>query len=112
MDIGRDGDGSCHSVGRRSKDIGVLDPAGHGIAYNESEVNKDPKEVGEIVKITQEHKAMLASYGRSIIGAAVATYTATQDWKMTLNALWAAAIPVAMRYLNTNDPAFGRVGKK
>lgn len=64
------------------------------------------------MKITQEHKAMLASYGRSIIGAAVATYTATQDWKMTLNALWAAAIPVAMRYLNTNDASFGRVGKK
>jgi hypothetical protein len=63
------------------------------------------------VKITQEHKAILASYGRSIIGAAVATYTATQDWKLTLNALWAAALPVAMRYFNTNDTAFGRVYK-
>ena len=63
------------------------------------------------MKISQEQKTMLASYGRSIIGAAVATYTATQDWKMTLNALWAALIPVAMRYLNTNDTAFGRVYK-
>jgi hypothetical protein len=58
--------------------------------------------------MTEQQKAMLASYGRSIIGAAVATYAATQDWKATLNALWAAAIPVVMRYLNPNDPAFGK----
>lgn len=60
------------------------------------------------MKISAQQKAMLASYGRSIIGAAVATYVATQDWKASLNALWAAAIPVAMRYFNSNDTSFGK----
>jgi len=58
--------------------------------------------------LTKEHKAMLASYARSFIGAAAATYAATGDWKAAVNALWAAALPVALRYLNSNDPAFGR----
>jgi hypothetical protein len=60
------------------------------------------------MKISEAQKAMLASYARSIVGAAVATYAATQDWKAALNALWAAAIPVAMRYFNGNDSAFGK----
>ena len=50
----------------------------------------------------------MASYGRSVLGAAVATYSATGDWKMALNALWAALIPVAMRFLNVQDQSFGR----
>lgn len=58
--------------------------------------------------MTAEHKAILASYARSILGAAVATYSSTQDWKLTLNALWAAALPVIIRYVNPNDQAFGR----
>jgi hypothetical protein len=58
--------------------------------------------------MTSEHKAIIASYARSILGAAVATYSSTQDWKLTLNALWAAALPVIIRYLNPNDKAFGR----
>ena len=60
------------------------------------------------MKITEEQKAMAASYARSVLGAGVATYAATQDWKLTLNALWAAILPVAMRFLNSNDKAFGR----
>jgi hypothetical protein len=59
------------------------------------------------VKITAEQKAILASYGRSVLGAGIATYSATQDWKLTLNALWAAALPVAMRYFNPKDKSFG-----
>jgi len=58
--------------------------------------------------LTKQNKALIASYARSVLGAAVATYTATQDWKLTLNALWAAALPVAIRYLNPNDSAFGK----
>lgn len=54
---------------------------------------------------------MLASYGRSVIGAGVSTWVATQDWKLSLNALWAAALPVVMRYLNPNDEAFGKVAE-
>lgn len=60
------------------------------------------------MKLTAEHKAMLASYGRSVLGAGVSTYVATQDIKLTLNALWAAALPVIMRYLNPKDTAFGK----
>ena len=61
--------------------------------------------------LTKQNKALIASYSRSVLGAAVATYTATQDWKLTLNALWAAALPVAIRFLNPNDSAFGKGGK-
>lgn len=58
--------------------------------------------------ITEQHKAMLASYARSFVGAAVATYAATGDYKAAIHAFWAAALPVIARYVNSNDPAFGR----
>lgn len=64
------------------------------------------------MKLTEAQKAMLASYVRSVVGAAVATYAATQDWKASLNALWAAAVPVAMRYFNPKDGAFGKSSNK
>ena len=60
------------------------------------------------MKITAEHKAIAASYARSVLGAAVATYAATSDVKLAANALWAAALPVLMRYLNPKDAAFGK----
>jgi hypothetical protein len=60
------------------------------------------------MKLSDNNKALLASYGRSVLGAAVSTYVATQDWKLALNALWAAALPVIIRYLNPKDAAFGR----
>jgi hypothetical protein len=61
------------------------------------------------INLSEAHKALAASYGRSLLAAAVATYTATQDPTATLNAVWAAAIPTAIRYLNKNDEAFGNV---
>jgi hypothetical protein len=62
--------------------------------------------------IPPQYKAMAASYGRSILGAAIAAYTASGGSPAAaLNAVWAAAIPVAMRYLNPNDSAFGRTAK-
>lgn len=62
--------------------------------------------------IPPQYKAMLASYGRSILGAAIAAYTASGGSPAAaLNAVWAAAIPVAMRYLNPNDSAFGKGAK-
>lgn len=64
------------------------------------------------MKLTAQQKSMLASYGRSVIGAAVATYVSTNDLTATLNALWAAALPVILRYLNPKDPAFGRGSSK
>jgi hypothetical protein len=60
------------------------------------------------MKITAEHKAMAASYARSVLGAAVAVYVSTGDVKMAANALWAAALPVILRYLNPKDMAFGK----
>lgn len=60
------------------------------------------------INISEAHKALAASYGRSLLAAAVATYTATGDPTATLNALWAAAIPTAIRYINKNDGSFGR----
>lgn len=58
--------------------------------------------------LTPSQKALLASYGRSLLASAVATYTATQSPTATLNAVWAAAIPTAMRYFNPADKAFGK----
>lgn len=57
---------------------------------------------------TPANKAMLASYIRSVLSAALATYATTTDWTLALNSLWAALVPVAIRYLNGNDTAFGR----
>jgi hypothetical protein len=59
--------------------------------------------------MNKQTKAMLASYARSAIAAAVAVYstgnTDPQDW---LKAAVAALIPVVMRWANPNDPAYGR----
>ena len=59
--------------------------------------------------MNKQTKAMLASYARSAIAAAVAVYAAgntdPQDW---LKAAVAALIPVVMRWANPNDPAYGR----
>lgn len=61
------------------------------------------------MKLTNEQKALFASYGRSIIAAGVAAYTASGgDPKAVINALWVAIIPVAMRYFNPKDSAFGK----
>lgn len=61
-----------------------------------------------MIKLSEANKRMVASYARSVLGAAVATYSATNDWKMALNSLWAALIPVAMRFLNPGDSSFGK----
>lgn len=59
--------------------------------------------------MSNQTKAMFASYARSAIAAAVAVYstgnTDPQDW---LKAAVAALIPVVMRWANPNDPAYGR----
>lgn len=57
-------------------------------------------------------KALLASYGRSVLGAASTLYLAGVTDPLDL--LWSlvgAVAPVAIRYINPNDPAFGRVPK-
>ena len=55
---------------------------------------------------------MLASYGRSIVGAVAALYVAgVTDPKDLWAALVGALIPVVARYVNPNDAAFGRLPK-
>lgn len=62
------------------------------------------------MKLKKEHKAMLASYGRSVVGAASALYVAgVTDPKDLWAALVGALIPVLARAVNPNDPAFGRM---
>lgn len=58
----------------------------------------------------KEIKTMLASYGRSVVGAASALYVAgVTDPKDLWAALVGALIPVLARAVNPNDPAFGRM---
>jgi hypothetical protein len=58
-------------------------------------------------------KAALASYARSVLSAAVALYLAgVTDPVQLLSALAAGLLPVAIRYINPKDPAFGRVAEQ
>jgi hypothetical protein len=62
------------------------------------------------------NKAMLASYGRALLATVLTAifavgklpleFSAT-DWTLVANAVWIAVIPVVIRALNPNDPAFG-----
>jgi len=69
------------------------------------------------------NKAMIESYVRNLTGqvigavmivmqtsgAATPLDFASGDWLLVANALWASLVPVALRYINKMDPAFGRV---
>lgn len=71
------------------------------------------------------NKAMIESYLRNLLGVVLALVTAAVassgvasplelgagEWLTVLNGLWAAAIPTALRWLNTKDPAFGKVAE-
>ena len=60
--------------------------------------------------MNEQMKAMLASYGRSVLGAALALYmSGVTDPKTLAYSLLAAVAPVALRALNPNDTAFGRM---
>lgn len=62
------------------------------------------------MELSKENKAMLASYGRSVLGAALALYmSGVTDPKTLAYSLLAAVAPVALRALNPNDTAFGRM---
>jgi hypothetical protein len=57
-------------------------------------------------------KAMLASYLRSVVGAATTLYLAgVTDPADLAYSLLGALVPVAARYVNPNDAAFGRTPK-
>lgn len=59
---------------------------------------------------TEQLKAMLASYGRSVLGAAIALYASgVTDPKTLAYSLLGAIVPVAIRAVNPNDSAFGKL---
>lgn len=67
-----------------------------------------------------KQKAMLASYGRSFLAAMTATFMATggdifaldaDSAKAILASGIAALLPVALRYINKKDPAFGKIAE-
>lgn len=63
-----------------------------------------------VLKLTPEQNAILQSYGRSFLGAAIALYLAgVTDAYQYLYAFVAAVAPVAIRYFNKNDLAFGKI---
>lgn len=63
-----------------------------------------------MVQLTPGQTAMLQSYGRSFLGAVIALYLAgVTDAYQYLNAFVAAVAPVAIRYFNKNDIAFGKI---
>jgi hypothetical protein len=69
------------------------------------------------------NKAMIESYVRNLIGqifgaVMIVMQTSgiaspidfgTSEWLLVANALWASLVPVALRYLNKKDPAFGLI---
>ena len=58
----------------------------------------------------KQFKALIASYGRSVLGAAIALYmSGVTDPKTLAYSLIAAVAPVALRALNPNDSAFGKM---
>jgi hypothetical protein len=64
------------------------------------------------MELSKKNKAMLASYARSVVGAASTLYIAgVTDPKDLWAALVGALIPVAARAVNPNDAAFGRMPK-
>ena len=55
-------------------------------------------------------KNMLASYGRSVLGAATAMYASgVTDPETLAYSLLGAIVPVVLRAVNPNDKAFGRM---
>ena len=59
---------------------------------------------------TTQLKAMLASYGRSVLGAGLALYmSGVTDISTLAYSLVAALAPVALRAINPSDTAFGRL---
>ena len=59
----------------------------------------------------EQAKAILASWLRSYIAAALAVYMAGGSWEQMAMGGVAAVVPVIMRWLNPADTAFGSSGK-
>jgi hypothetical protein len=70
------------------------------------------------------NQAMIESYVRNLIGQVISAATVvaaathlsipsfgSHEWLLVANSLWASLVPVALRYVNKNDPAFGLVAE-
>jgi hypothetical protein len=71
------------------------------------------------------NKSMIESYVRNLLGQifgaivivaqtsgiASPTEFGASEWLLVANSLWASLVPVALRYINKQDPAFGRVAE-
>jgi hypothetical protein len=71
------------------------------------------------------NKAMIDSYLRNLAGQVIGAIMIVSqtsgvstpldfsgaEWLLVANAVWASLIPTVIRYLNTKDPAFGRVAE-
>lgn len=61
------------------------------------------------MKLNESQRAMLASYGRSVLAAVLAVVsTGNYMPEDLLKAVLAAALPPIIRWVNPKDPAFGR----
>jgi hypothetical protein len=60
--------------------------------------------------MNEKMKKMLASYGRSVVGAITAMYAAgITDPETLVYSLVGAILPVALRAVNPSDTAFGKM---
>lgn len=70
------------------------------------------------------NQAMIESYVRNLVGQTIGAATIVaattnvsipsfggHEWLLVANSLWASLVPVALRYANKKDPAFGLVAK-
>ena len=71
------------------------------------------------------NKAMIESYVRNLAGQVIGAVMiviqtsgissplefGSSEWLLVANALWASLVPVALRYVNKKDPAFGRIAE-
>ena len=83
------------------------------------------KQTRRITIMNEQTKSMLDSYLRNLLGVVLALVTTTMasagvaspldfvlsDWLLVANGVWAAAVPTVIRYLNSKDPAFGRIAE-
>lgn len=66
------------------------------------------------------NKEMLISYARALLATTITAIFAVgklptdfteAEWLAVANSVWIAVIPVVIRWLNSNDAAFGRTKK-
>jgi hypothetical protein len=71
------------------------------------------------------NQALLESYARNLLGQVIAAATIVSgtsgisnplnfhahQWGLVANSLWGSLVPVALRFVNKKDPAFGIIAQ-